>query len=139
MKIIKSRVFWVLSFLAFGGLVVLAQATNTNVVPVTPGPVPDIPQTVSQFWDLAIAAISPIVIWGVTKAVPKIPKVLLPSMTPLVGIGLGVALNKLAGANLGWLDMAKAGALAVFVREVVNQAITKTITGGDTPPAPSAS
>ena len=69
---------------------------------------------------------------------PKLPKLVLPSITPLVGIGVGLALNKFAGADLGWYDMGKAGALAVFVREVINQAITKRLAsevpaGNDTP------
>lgn len=111
----------------------LAAIAQTNTPPALPG----IPTDVLGYWDLAIAAISPLIVTGVAKIVPRIPKVLLPTMTPLVGIGVGLALNQLAGANLSWYDMGKAGALAVFVREVFNQAITKQLAsspvGNDTP------
>ena len=107
---------------------------QTNAAPVIPG----VPADVGGYWDLAIAAISPIIVTGIAFIVPKLPKLVLPSITPLVGIGVGLALNKFAGADLGWYDMGKAGALAVFVREVINQAITKRLAsevpaGNDTP------
>lgn len=86
-----------------------------------------LPQTKSDLWKYAISAVTPIIVWLVTLVAPKIPKVLLPTATPLVGIGLGLLLNKLGASNLGWVDMAQAGALAVFIREVVNQAITKQL------------
>lgn len=123
---IKNRWLW------FCGLVVLAAGAvfaQTNTVPL-PAP---LPQTVSQYWDLVIAAVTPLIVTGVWKAVPKIPKWVLPVSTPVIGILLGLAMNSLAKANLGWVDMAKAGALAVFIREVVNQAITKQLM----PPTPA--
>jgi hypothetical protein len=87
----------------------------------------DIPSSAGQYWDMAIAAVSPIIVWLIRLAVPKIPAVLLPAITPLIGVGLGLILNQVANANLSWVDMAKAGGLAVFVREVVNQGITKRL------------
>lgn len=107
---------------------------QTNTPPALPG----VPADLGGYWDLAIAAISPVIVLGVAKIMPHIPKWVLPSITPLVGIAVGLTLNKLAGANLSWYDMGKAGALAVFVREVINQAITKRLqsdvpAGNDTP------
>lgn len=107
--------------------VIFAQTTNT---PPVGG---DIPRDAGSLWDLAIGAVSPIIVWLVRLVVPKIPAVLLPTITPLIGIGLGLLLNQVAGANLGWMDMAKAGALAVFVREVVNQGITKRMSDAPKP------
>lgn len=98
----------------------LTALAQTNAVVLPP-----LPQTVTQYWDLVIAIITPLIVTGIWKYVPKIPKMLLPLMTPLLGIGLGLLLNWLAKANLGWVDMAKAGALAVFIREAFNQAVTK--------------
>jgi hypothetical protein len=96
-------------------------------------------------WGYAISAISPIIVWLFTKLAPKIPKPVLPTITPLVGIGIGLGLNALAGTNLGWVDMAKAGALAVFIRETINQLITKQLNGeaaaekaSQTPPPPAS-
>ena len=103
---------------------------QTNDVPVPPAV--DVPRTTSEIWDAAIACVSPIIVLLVNKAVPKMPKWVLPSITPFVGIGLGLILNWLAKTNLTWVDMAKAGMLAVFVREVWNQAITKGLLGDST-------
>lgn len=109
----------------------LAQAvTNASA-----GTSPPLPKTVSDYWDLVIGAISPIIIWGLAKVMPKIPMPLLPVLAPVVGIGLGLLVNWLAGQNLGWFEMAKAGALAVFVRETVNQWVTKRYQA--IPPVPS--
>lgn len=109
--------------LSFLFMSVIALVAQTN----TPPPLGELPKDVGGFWDLAIAAVTPIIVWIVSKVVPKIPKVLLPSITPLVGIGLGLILNNVAGLNLTWVEMGKAGALAVFIREVTNQAITKRL------------
>lgn len=123
-------------WLWFVGLltVTLAAFAQTNA----PGTLPtELPQTLSQYWDLAIAAVAPLIVTGLWKLMPKIPSAVVPLMAPVVGIGLGLLLNWLAKANLGWVDMAKAGALAVFVREVTNQVITKRLaTPPATPPTP---
>lgn len=102
------------------------------------GVVTPLPSTKAEYWDLAIGAISPIIIWVLAWLMPKIPKPLLPTLTPLVGIGLGLLVNWLAGQSLSWFEAAKAGALAVFFRELVNQWVTKRLTEPTTPtPAPS--
>jgi hypothetical protein len=79
-----------------------------------------------QMWDYVIALVAPVVVAGVKWLVPKVPKVALPMITPFVGIGLGFALNAVADANLDAITMAKAGAMAVFVRETVNQTLKAT-------------
>lgn len=130
----KINYKWLWLF-AFGAIIytfsALAQ-TNPPVVldPTTPAPLPN---SVSTYWELAIAGISPLIVTGIWKVVPKIPVVVLPLLTPLIGIGLGLLVNKLSSAQLGWVDMAQAGALAVFVREVVNKAATKGLASA--PPA----
>ena len=88
---------------------------------------PDLHTSAETFWKLAMAGIIPLVITGVRKVVPKIPVVLLPSMAPLLGIAFGMALNWLGTANLGWVDMVQAGAAAVAVREIWNNAVTKRL------------
>jgi len=114
-----------LALLAMMCIYAVAAVAQTNTPPVGG----ELPTDRGGYWDLAIAGISPMIVTLVWKVVPRIPTWVLPTITPFVGIGLGFALNKLAGANLEWFDMAKAGALAVFVREVVNKAITKRISG----------
>ena len=82
-----------------------------------------LPTTRGQFWTWAIAAVAPLIVAGVKKLVPNIPKLLLPVSTPLIGLALGYGLNALGQANMGWVDMCQAGALAVFVRETLDQAV----------------
>lgn len=128
----KNLWLWLIGLL----MVPLAVLAQTNTPPVLPA---DLPQSVSQFWDYGISLVTPLIVMGVYKLVPKIPKWVLPTITPFVGIGLGLAVNALTSANLGWVDMAKAGALAVFIREVINQAVTKNMfssTPAPTPPTP---
>ncbi len=98
-----------------------------------PGPV--LPSTPSDYWAVGIGIVTPFIVAGVRKLVPTIPPALLPAITPVIGILLGLSLNWLAGAHLGWFDAAKAGALAVFFREVVNQTITKRLQ--DSTPSPT--
>ena len=107
-----------------------AQATNT------PSIVPGAPATVTALWELGIPLVAPFIIAGVAKLLPKIPKVFLPALTPAVGILLGLLLNWLGKAHLGLIDMAKAGALAVFVREVFNQGVSKYLTQSAPPEIP---
>lgn len=85
-----------------------------------------LPTTKEAFWKWGIGAITPIIVWGLSK-IPNIPRPILPTVTPLVGVGLGFLLNWLGKQNLGWVDMAQAGALGVFIREVVNQWATKQL------------
>jgi len=123
---IKNLWLWLLCLMP---LAVVAQ-TNTVTIPA------ELPQSVSQFWDMGIALVTPLIITGIYWLLPKVPKWVLPTITPLVGIGLGLAINALTSANLGWVDMAKAGALAVFIREVINQAVTKHLVSSTPAPKP---
>lgn len=97
-----------------------------------------LPQTASQYWDLAIAVATPSIVFGIYRLVPKIPKWILPASTPFIGILLGLAVQVLTPLNLTWMDMAKAGALAVFIREVFNQAVTQRMLNAPPPTPPSA-
>lgn len=124
---------WFLFLLcALFALPVMAQVTNAPPAGAVTTPV-----VALDIWDIGIGVIAPILIWGLTKIAPKIPKPLLPTITPLVGVGLGYLVNWLAGQNMGWFEAAKAGSMAVFFREVVNQWVTKRMTEPD-PVAPPA-
>lgn len=129
-----NKLMWI------GGLALLALTAHaqTNTAPVSPS-LPDLPlpQTPAEFWGLAIGVLTPFIVTGVYKLVPKIPGWMLPASTPLIGLALGY-LAKYAGAHLTGFDMAKAGALAVFVREVFNQAVTKRIASAASAAPPSA-
>lgn len=56
-------------------------------------------------------------------------------MTPFLGIVLGLLLKWAGTVELSWIDMAQAGAMAVAVREIFNQAVTKRLQGETTTPA----
>lgn len=82
-----------------------------------------IPTSKVDFWVWAIAGVAPLIVAGIKTLVPKIPKLLLPVSTPFIGIGLGLILNALSTSNLGWVEMSQAGALAVFIRETLDQTV----------------
>lgn len=124
----KTILFAVFALVAF---VELAWAQVTNA---PPGKAVSLAGSTQEFWILGIAAVTPLITTGIWKVVPKIPSVLVPCMTPVLGIVLGLGINALAKQNLGWVDMAQAGALAVFVREVFNQAVTKRMQAPAAPP-----
>lgn len=105
---------------------------QTNVAVALPGASATVSYS-AQYWDVAIASLTPLIVTGIAKVAPKLPKFLLPLVTPLIGIALGLGLNWLTKINLSWVDMAKAGALAVFIREVVNQTVTKQLTSKSQP------
>lgn len=68
-----------------------------------------------------LAFLSPLLTAGVKKVVPKIPKVLVPLTSAAVGTVGAVAADYLTGSHLGAVGGAVAGAVGVFVREVVDQ------------------
>lgn len=126
--------FWAFAFATLACTVSLFAQTN-GVPNVDEAP---LPKSVFEFWTYAIALITPLVVWGVSK-IPNLPKAILPTITPFIGIGLGFAMKKLELANLAWVDMAQMGALAVFIREIFNQWVTKQLDGtaGKTPARPT--
>lgn len=86
-----------------------------------------LPATTSEFWQYAIAVVVPLIVGGFRKLVPNIPPWLLPVSTPFVGLALGAGLNAFGASNMGWVDMAQAGAMAVMIRESFNQLIGKRL------------
>lgn len=119
--VMKTKYLFPLVLLAFV-LPLVAQVTNT--APVL-GSDP-LPETKETLWMLVIAIITPGIVWAIAK-IPNIPKPFLPSITPFIGFLLGLALNALAKADLPWYSAVQAGALAVFVREAINQWVTAKI------------
>lgn len=125
----SSKFTWlaVFAWLAVGWAA-FAQATNTPPA-FDPGTA-NLPSSKEQFWTWGISLVTPVIIWLVGK-IEKLPRPVLPLLTPVVGIALGLALKHLANLNLGWMDMAQAGTVAVFIREAVNQVITKQLKPGE--------
>lgn len=105
----------------------LAQVTNA-VTPNTP-----LPTTTTDFWVYGIAIIVPVLVNIFKKLVPNIPTWMLPVSTPFIGMALGAGLKALGWSQMGWVDMAQAGAMAVMIRESFNQIVVKQMEGGKTP------
>jgi len=68
-----------------------------------------------------IACLTPVIVWLAKTVSPKVPRGLLPAMTPLIGIAFGYMLNSIGFTSLNWTDAAVSGALGVFVREAWDQ------------------
>ncbi len=103
------------------GLCVAAVAfAQTNLPPPLPDP---LHTSTSQLWTYAIAVVTPLVIAFIKWGVPRTPKLLLPSLAPVVGIALGFALNGIGMAHVTWIDGALLGGFGVAIREVLDQAI----------------
>lgn len=117
----------------FLAMPLLLLAQDAGVPPETT----ELPGTTSQFWVYGISVVTPFIVRGVNVLIPKVPKWVLPSITPFIGMLLGLGLNKLTSLELTWVDAAQAGAMAVFVREVFNQAVTKQLAAKPAPTAPT--
>lgn len=118
------------------GYALMAIAQTTNELAGTGGSAGPLPTTAAGYWAMGIAVVTPLIVTGIYKLVPRIPKILLPCSTPVIGILLGFGVNWLAQQNLGWVDMAQAGALAVFLREVFTNAVTKQVSRSEVPASP---
>lgn len=97
-----------------------AAVAQTNVPPAIPDP---LHTSQAELWKYGIAVVTPLLIALVKWGVPKVPKVLLPSLAPFVGVALGLAFNAVGLANLTWVDGALLGGFGVAIREIVDQAI----------------
>lgn len=133
---INYKWLWLIAFAAIAYTFSALAQTNPPAGDGTTPPAP-LPNSVATYWELAIAGITPLLITGIWKLVPKIPVVMLPLLTPVVGIGLGLLMNKLGSANLSWVDMAQAGGLAVLIREAVHTAVTRGLAPSSTPKPPT--
>lgn len=111
-------------FLTLGVVWGLAQTNGVPDVSTSP-----LPASQSEIWKYAIAVVVPLIVGGMKKLAPIIPKWALPVSTPFVGLLLGLGLKYLGGANLSWVDMTLAGAAAVAVRESWNRLVTVPFKG----------
>lgn len=69
-----------------------------------------------SFFFFLIPVLVPMVIAGVKKVQPSIPKVLIPLLAPVLGVVASLATDHLSYAQGAFL-----GALGIAVREVVDQ------------------
>lgn len=103
-------------------ILALSLLAQTNAPPVT-----GLPVTHADYTMLFIAILTPFVVGLADRLVPCLPRWTLPVSTPFIGILMGLGINFMGSQHLSWFDMAQAGTMAVFLREVFNQAVTKQI------------
>lgn len=121
-----SKLFWLVTLLPLSLALLMGQNLATNALPSVDTTTGAFPGTRDQFWAYAIAAITPVITWAFGK-IPQLPRPVLPVLTPFIGMLLGFILKKADAANLHWYSAAGAGTIAVFLREVTNQLVTKQL------------
>lgn len=110
--------------LLVGPVLMLAQTPATNEAPAIGTDPAIFPSGREAYWKWAIAIVTPLIVWGVSK-IPNVPRPVLPTLAPILGFGLGFALQKLTEANFTWVDTTQAGLAATGIREIFNQWVTK--------------
>lgn len=123
----KHQWLWISVICLFSMLFLFAD-TNTPAQSQTTTPATEIPIGPDQLWLAGISLLTPVIVYGLGK-IPNIPRPLLPTLAPFVGVGLGALISWLSTLHLSWFSTASAGAAAVAVREVINQWVTKQMKG----------
>lgn len=111
---LTPKLIWLvaLAWLAIG---LAAYGQGTNSPPSLPS---DLPQGKDAIWLALIAPITFTITWLVGK-IPPLPKVILPWLTPLIGIAIGAAMQYATKANFPWWSSAGAGMIATTIYEAV--------------------
>lgn len=114
------KLIW-LAVLAWIIAPVIAQVVTNAPPPPDTGPV--LPLGKDAIWLALIPPITFTITWLVGK-IPPLPKVILPWITPLIGIGVGAVMEWATKANLPWWSSAGAGAIATTIYQAA-KGITK--------------
>jgi hypothetical protein len=117
----KKHTLLYLLLLSLFGLMGAAMA-QTNTTPTVPGIDPSLFPTGDAAWLALIPPLTAFITWLLGK-IPPLPKGILPWITPLLGIGIGYALNYINGAQLSPALTAGAGAVAVFLYEAAKSSL----------------
>lgn len=119
-----SWLFWTVVIVALVGSlqIIFAQPTNDVRAVLAPG-VPNLPQGKEAIWLALVAPITFTVTWLIGK-IPPLPKEVLPWLTPVVGILLGVVMKKATDSHWAWWSSAAFGMISTTIYEGI-----KGITG----------
>lgn len=102
-------------------LTAVAAWAQANPTPAMPGVPPD-----AVGWvNLLIAGMTPVVIAGIKKLVPNVPSFALPFAAPVVGVLLTQVQAFASGHSANLIVGAVAGAVGLYLREVVDQSKQK--------------
>jgi len=136
MKTTRFTIIFALLATALVGVLTAFGQTNAASLP----PMEGIATDTNTLWVLSISFITPFIVAGIKAIVPKIPSIFLPPSTLLIGIGIGLGLQALGKVDLGWMDMAKAGALAVMIRGTWDEAVKAVVAvkEGEVIPSPDS-
>jgi hypothetical protein len=116
----KKHTLLYLLLLSFIGM--MSAMAQTNTTPTVPGIDPSQFPTGDAAWLALIPPLTAFITWLLGK-IPPLPKGILPWITPLLGIGIGYALNYINGAQLSPALTAGAGAVAVFIYEAAKSSL----------------
>ena len=106
------RFIWLLTCL----FVVISTIAQTNTPPTSP--TNPFPVGKDAIWFAFIPLVTFILTWLAGKA-KSLPKELLPILTPIFGVLVGVVIEKLTNANFPWWSQAGAGAISVMIYETI--------------------
>lgn len=105
-----------------GAGVIFSQETNV-LAPFEPE-VGKLPSTQEELWKWAIPIITLLAMQGI-KQIPRLPNWIIPYLTPVTGILLGLGMSYIRQANIGWVDMGTMGALATWFHQMIMQTATR--------------
>lgn len=116
-KIKWWTVLWIwIIFCGLTGLMLPVMAQVVTNSPPAPGPDNTFPIGKEAIWYALIPPVTFTITWLVGK-IPPLPKEILPWITPLVGICLGLIVNWAAKQDLSWWSTAGFGAISVAIYE----------------------
>lgn len=122
-----------LMLLVLGAGAAFSQETNV-LAPFEPQ-VGVFPSTKEEIWKWAIPIITLLAMQGI-KQIPKLPDWIIPYLTPVAGILLGLGLSYLKQLNLGWVDLGSMGALSTWLHQTIMQTATRAQEGKSLPKGP---
>lgn len=129
---IRDSVIFVLGYCLIM-LPVFLFAQETNVPPFVPPDAIDpvtapLPKSMIEYWQFAIPIVVPLVVAFLKWVGPKIPRRVIPIISPALGIGLGLVMQAITNAEFSWMTTTLSGLLgwaATGLREAVDQNIVQ--------------
>lgn len=97
-------------------------AEVSNIVSTNITALPDVPTSPADWVNVLILAVTPIIIAGIKWLMPKVPKMVLPILAPLLGIAVDQLAAFATGHQSNLVLAALLGASGLWLREAIDQA-----------------